>query len=113
MTRLFELEIKNREISFDVAVSPLLARIEVFADKDRLKQVVINLVSNAIKFCHSAITVECFSGESIKRADNYRVSDIHLHGVQAIECSNQEEAKEPREHFRRVREQHHIISAHE
>jgi signal transduction histidine kinase len=44
--------------TYDIKISFNLTRQQVFADKERIKQVLVNLVSNAIKFCSSSIKVE-------------------------------------------------------
>lgn len=57
---MFELELKFRKISLTMCIDKSLIHSKINCDKDRLKQVMVNLVSNAIKFCNSKIKVEWF-----------------------------------------------------
>lgn len=47
---LFELELKFRKIKLEIIIQDSLQNATIVIDRDRLKQVMINLVSNAIKF---------------------------------------------------------------
>ena len=60
MELLFQQDIINRDIHFEANVQGNFKNIMMYADKDRIKQVLVNLVSNAIKFCSSTIQVDCF-----------------------------------------------------
>lgn len=57
---IFELEMKHRRIKFKMNIAPRFSIVNVYSDRDRLRQVVINLVSNAIKFCNSTIIIDVF-----------------------------------------------------
>ena len=37
---------------------PSIEDLKLFLDKDRIKQVLVNLVSNALKFCKFSVVVE-------------------------------------------------------
>ena len=68
-----KLNLKRNKIKFNISVEQRLLLAKVFTDRDRLRQVVINLVSNAIKFCNTTIAVECFQlpdNDNKAEADN-------------------------------------------
>jgi len=49
--------------------------VQIFADRDRVGQVMTNLISNAIKYSPSADTIEIFTGSSDHEA-HFRVRDF-------------------------------------
>ena len=56
----FELEAKQRKLDFSVTYSPLARDSFLLGDPTRIKQVLVNLVSNAFKFTeHGFIKVSC------------------------------------------------------
>ncbi len=67
---------KNMDVEFASNVG-MGDEVSVYADKDRLKQVLINLVDNAIKYSESgaAIRIELRDGEPSTREISVRVSD--------------------------------------
>ena len=54
-----------------------MSNCDVFADKDRISQVVINLISNAVKYSPSAEKVEI----SVKRVDNKAQVCVRDYGI--------------------------------
>jgi len=66
VAEIFELQVTFRRLKLDINISQRLKLVNVYTDRDRLRQVIINLVSNAIKFSKTFIKVDCFQlfGES-------------------------------------------------
>jgi signal transduction histidine kinase len=66
VTESYEFKINQRNSNLNQRKTHKLCyssidNIKLFLDKDRIKQVLVNLVSNALKFCKFSITVECFT----------------------------------------------------
>lgn len=55
---IFEIELRHKKIKFEVNITQRFKLVKVYTDRDRLRQVIINLISNAIKFCNSMIKVD-------------------------------------------------------
>lgn len=51
--RDIDLEMKNKKIDFKVKISKKIENSYIYVDSDKLKQVFLNLLTNALKFSHS------------------------------------------------------------
>jgi len=80
---LFQINLEQKHIKFDFAFSKTE---RIFADKDRLKQILINIVSNALKYTpeHGKIIIKVFS------ENNCCVIIVHDNGcgIPAIDLPN-------------------------
>jgi signal transduction histidine kinase len=78
---IFEIELRHKKIKFNVNISQRFQLVNVYSDRDRLRQVIINLVSNAIKFCNSMIKVDWFQlfGESESESSHEEKKDTAIY----------------------------------
>lgn len=73
---LFEQEIKTRMFEFTCNISDKIKNITLNIDKDRIRQVLINLVSNALKFCNSSVSIDCFDMSHLRINEAEQISFI-------------------------------------
>lgn len=64
-----EYEAKNNGIAFNYSIAPELESVKVYVDDVRIRQIILNLVSNAVKFTHSGSVTIALSSE--KRDQEY------------------------------------------
>ena len=70
---LFENEAKNRMIEFKFMISKQILNEIAKADKDRIRQVLVNLVSNALKFTNSSVKVDIFDLKKYEVSQNNQI----------------------------------------
>lgn len=72
---LFELELKFKKIQFNIIIEDHLKWANIVNDRDRLRQVMINLVSNSIKFWKNKIDLRFFDLVGSSNQEENSVSD--------------------------------------
>ena len=56
--RCFELELANKGVKFVLEIDPLLPS-KLVGDSARLRQILMNLISNSVKFTHDGVVTVC------------------------------------------------------
>jgi len=81
VTELYEtvkVTIQNKEIAFKLIPSKSPARFNIITDDIKLKQVIINLLTNAIKFTESGTVAFGFEVDEEKQLINFTVKDTGM-----------------------------------
>lgn len=65
---------QKNNLTFKMDIDPRLERDHIFSDEPRIRQIILNIVSNAIKFTHSgSITVTAYTLEDTPESDKIYV----------------------------------------
>lgn len=60
-------EAKEKGLEFNYVISPELQNIEIYGDDTRIKQIILNLASNAVKFTHDGSIAIALQGKPINQ----------------------------------------------